>query len=126
MEWSKLLEVVIVVLFTSSGQLLLRMGMRDFQTANAGIGELVNFIIRTPMLWLAIGLYGVSTLLWMRVLSKYPVGSVYPMVAIGYVLVTTGGVLLLGEKVPVQGWIALAVICFGVLLLASTPWNVKA
>jgi multidrug transporter EmrE-like cation transporter len=126
MEWSKLLEVVIVVLFTSSGQLLLRMGMRDFQMANAGIGELVNFIIRTPMLWLAIGLYGVSTLLWMRVLSKYPVGSVYPMVAIGYVLVTTGGVLLLGEKVPVQGWIALAVICFGVLLLASTPWNVKA
>ena len=122
MDFSKLFEVLIVVLFTSSGQLLLRTGMRNFIT-DEGIGSMITFIIQNPTLWLAIGLYAVSTLLWMRVLSKYPVGSVYPMVAIGYVFVTIGGVLFLSEKVPVQGWIALAVICFGTLLLAATPWQ---
>lgn len=120
MDWSKLFEVVLVVLFTSSGQLLLRMGMRGLGTTNSGMGDLINFVIRTPSLWIAIGLYGISTLLWMRVLSKYPVGSVYPMVAIGYVLVTAGGVLL-GEKVPLQAWVALGIICLGVGLLAATP-----
>jgi drug/metabolite transporter (DMT)-like permease len=120
MDFGKLLEVFIVVLFTSSGQLLLRAGMRGFN-ADEGVGKMITYILQTPALWLAVGLYGFSTLLWMRVLSKYPVGSVYPMVAIGYVLVTLGGVFFLSEKVPLQAWIALAVICFGVLLLAGTP-----
>ena len=118
MNWSRLLEVLVVVVFTSSGQLLLRLGARSLQAEN--IGQLIQAILRTPILWLAVGLYGVSTLLWIRVLSRYPVGSVYPMVAVGYVLVTAGGVVFLGEKVPLQGWIALAVICFGTLLLATT------
>jgi drug/metabolite transporter (DMT)-like permease len=121
MDFSKLLEVFIVVMFTSAGQLLLRTGMRDVKLLDAGFGKLITFIFQTPLLWLAIALYGVSTLLWLRVLAKYPVGSVYPMVAIGYVLVTVGGVLFLGERVPLQGWIALAIICFGTLLLATVP-----
>lgn len=119
MEWSRLIEVLVVVCFTSAGQLLLRLGARNLQADN--IGQLIGVVLHAPLLWLAVGLYGISTLLWIRVLSRYPVGSVYPMVAIGYVLVTTGGVLFLGERVPLQGWIALAVICFGTLLLATTP-----
>jgi drug/metabolite transporter (DMT)-like permease len=121
MDFSKLLEVFIVVLFTSAGQLLLRTGMRDFKLLDAGFGKLITFILQTPLLWLGVALYGVSTLLWLRVLSKYPVGSVYPMVAMGYVLVSLGGVVFLGEKIPLQGWVALAIICAGVLLLAATP-----
>lgn len=123
MDWSKLLEVFVVTLLTSSGQLLLRVAMRDVKLAGDGVDKLIGFALQTPTLWLAIGLYGVSTLLWMRVLSKYPVGSVYPMVAIGYVLVTVGGVFFLRESVPLQAWIALAVIVFGILLLASSPWE---
>ena len=53
------------------------------------------YIVQTPILWLAIALYGLSTLLWLRFLSLYPVSAIYPMVAIGYVTVTIGGVLLL-------------------------------
>lgn len=123
MEWSKLVEVFVVTLLTSSGQLLLRVAMRDVKLVGDGLDKLIGFALQTPTLWLAIGLYGVSTLLWMRVLSKYPVGSVYPMVAIGYVLVTVGGVLFLRESVPLQAWLALAVIVFGILLLASSPWE---
>ncbi|NWG18490.1 MAG: 4-amino-4-deoxy-L-arabinose transferase [Chloroflexi bacterium] len=121
MDWSRLLEVLVVVVFTSAGQLLLRAGARGLSEAGANLSSLITYVLQTPLLWLAVALYGVSTLLWIRVLSRYPVGSVYPMVAIGYVLVTTGGVLFLGEKVPLQGWIALAVICFGTVLLAMTP-----
>lgn len=121
MDWSRLFEVLIVVLFTSAGQLLLRQGARGLNEAGADLNSLIGYILQTPLLWLAVVFYGISTLLWIRVLSRYPVGSVYPMVAIGYVLVTAGGVVFLGEKVPLQGWVALAVICFGTLLLAMTP-----
>jgi undecaprenyl phosphate-alpha-L-ara4N flippase subunit ArnE len=121
MQWDKLVEVLVVVSLTSSGQLLLRQGMRAFQPDGQGVLAMLGYILRTPALWLGIGLYGVSTLLWMRVLARYPVSAVYPMVAIGYIFVTLGGIFFLGERVSVQGWIALAVICFGVLLLASAP-----
>lgn len=121
MDWTRLVEVLVVVMFTSAGQLLLRLGARGLDLSAGGVGSLVGTILRTPLLWLAIGLYGISTLLWIRVLSRYPVGSVYPMVAVGYVLVTAGGVMLLGERVPLQAWVALGIICAGVLLLAATP-----
>lgn len=123
MDWGKLTEVLLVVVLTSSGQLLLRMAMRGGSAAIIGLGGLVQYLLQTPLLWLALGLYGVSTLLWMRVLSRYPVGAVYPMVAIGYVFVTMGGAVFLSERVPVQGWVALGIICFGTLLLAATPWQ---
>jgi drug/metabolite transporter (DMT)-like permease len=118
-DFGKLIEVFVVVLFTSSGQLLLRTVMKDFDVSS-GFSELLNFAIKNPLLWVALGLYGISTLLWIRVLARFPVSSVYPMVAVGYVLVTLGGTLFLGERVPLQSWIALAIICFGVLLLANT------
>ena len=120
MDWGRLIEVGIVVIFTSAGQLLLRLAMRNGNSAVGNITQLVSYAIQTPTLWLGLGFYGVSTLLWMRVLSRYPVGSVYPMVAIGYILVTVGGVLFLDEHVPPQAWLALAVICAGTLLLASS------
>jgi undecaprenyl phosphate-alpha-L-ara4N flippase subunit ArnE len=97
--------------------------MRNFGMTGDSLGQLIGFALRTPLLWLAIALYGFSTLLWMRVLARYPVGSVYPMVAIGYLLVTLGGTIFLGERVPLQGWVALTIICFGTLLLAATPWQ---
>lgn len=126
MDLHKLSEVLVVVLFTSSGQLLLRLGMRGINISQLALQDLLGYVIRTPLLWLAIALYAISTLLWMRVLAEFPVGSVYPMVAIGYVLVTIGGIVFLGERVPLQAWIALAVICFGVLLLAAVPWQSAA
>jgi undecaprenyl phosphate-alpha-L-ara4N flippase subunit ArnE len=121
MDVSRLAEVLVVVVFTSVGQLLLRLGARGLDLSAGGIGDLVGTFLRAPLLWLAVGLYAISTLLWIRVLSRYPVGSVYPMVAVSYVLVTIGGAVLLGERVPLQAWLALAIICAGVLLLAATP-----
>lgn len=121
--WAKLAEVLVVVLLTSTAQLLLRFAMRNLGADNQTPAMLLRYLISTPALWGALACYGVSTLLWMRVLTRYPVGSVYPMVAVGYVLVTIGGVFFLGEKVPIQGWLALAVICFGTLFLAFVPWQ---
>ncbi|MCB9455078.1 MAG: hypothetical protein H6671_03715 [Anaerolineaceae bacterium] len=120
MDWAKLVEVFVVVLFTSTGQLLLRFAMRQSDLTGGNFSQLIDYALKTPVLWLAIGAYGFSTLLWMRVLSRYPVGSVYPMVAIGYVLVTLGGILFLNERVPPIAWLALALICAGTLLLASS------
>ena len=121
MNWSRLIEVLIVVSLTSGGQLLFRYGMRGSNQAVQGFDKLIMYIVQTPILWLAIALYGLSTLLWLRLLSLYPVSAIYPMVAIGYVTVTIGGVLLLHENVTIQGWIALGIICFGTILLAAAP-----
>jgi multidrug transporter EmrE-like cation transporter len=121
MDWGKLLEVLLVVLLTSGGQLLLRVAMRGSDAARDNLGGLIQHVFQTPVLWLALGLYGLSTILWMRVLCRYSVSSVYPMVAIGYIFVTLGGLFFLGEHVSTQSWLALAVICFGTLLLAAAP-----
>jgi multidrug transporter EmrE-like cation transporter len=119
-DWTRLIEVIIVVLFTSTGQLLLRVAMRDADLTEGGLGGLIAYALQTPALWLGIAAYGASTLLWLRVLSRYPVGAVYPMVAIGYILVTLGGVVFLQERVPAQTWIGLGVICAGVLIMATS------
>ena len=122
MDWSKFLNIIIVVLFTSTGQLLMRSAMRTFNT-EGGFMMLLQYIIQTPLVWLALACYGVSTFLWLQILSRYPVGAVYPMVALGYVIVTLGGIMFLGERVPTQAWMALTFICIGTLLLGTVSWQ---
>lgn len=121
MDFHRLLQILLVVSMTSVAQLLLRLSMRDSPLLQSDILGMLQQILQTPLLWLAIGLYGVSTLFWLRIVAEYPVSAVYPMIAIGYVFVTIGGVVFLKENVSLQAWIALAIICVGTLLLASTP-----
>ncbi len=74
----------------------------------------------SPLLWTGAGLYGVGTVLWIRILSTADLSFAYPFAALAYV----GGVLssqwLLREKVSATRWLGVGLILLGLIFVATS------
>lgn len=107
---------VFCVLLSSAAQIALKRGMAP--PPGADLSGTYAHALTSPMVWLGLGLYGLSTLLWLWVLSRLDVSLAYPLVSLGFVVTMAVGVLWLGEPFS---WVrvgACTLIVIGVCLLA--------
>jgi drug/metabolite transporter (DMT)-like permease len=101
----------------STGQLL-------FKVASASID------FRRPLdapkglavLALALVLYAAATLLWVAALKHAPLGRVYPLMALSFVLVPLGSIVLLRESVTPGYWAGVALIVAGLAVIGRS-WS---
>jgi multidrug transporter EmrE-like cation transporter len=107
---------VFCVLLSSAAQLALKRGMAP--PPDSGLGGTYAHALTSPMVWLGLGLYGLSTLLWLWVLSRLDVSLAYPLVSLGFVVTMVAGVLWLGEPFSWLRVGACTLIVVGVSLLA--------
>ena len=69
-------------------------------------------------LWLGLGCYGVSVLVWLGALSRVSVSIAYPMLSIGYVVNAFAAALLFAEPLTAAKLTGIALIIVGVIVLA--------
>ena len=74
-------------------------------------------LLFVPMVAAGLAAYGLSALLWLRVLSEVEVSRAYPFVALAIVLTMVLGVLVLGEVDPALRAVGAALIVIGVVLV---------
>ena len=67
-----------------------------------------------------VGAYGFSSIFWLILLSRVELSYAYPALSIGYVLITLVSAFILGEDVSSLRWLAVAIICVGVILLSRS------
>jgi drug/metabolite transporter (DMT)-like permease len=68
----------------------------------------------------ALGCYGLSVIVWVVGLSRVPVSQAYPLLSLGYVLNVGLAWWLLGETPNAMRVAGIAVIVFGVVLVAKS------
>jgi drug/metabolite transporter (DMT)-like permease len=115
--WWGLLAPLACVAVISTGQLL-------FKVASATLD------FRRPLdspkglmvLAVALALYGGATLLWVAALKHAPLGRIYPLMALSFVLVPLGGALLLREHVSPAYWGGVALIVAGLAVIGRS-WS---
>jgi drug/metabolite transporter (DMT)-like permease len=119
------LLVVLMVAFSSAGNILLSKGMKQIGSVSvASAGSLATAFLHTVtngLIWLGIGSFLLFFVCYMLVLSWADYSYVMPASAIGYAIVPLLGYLLLGEVVTSTRWAGVAVICLGVMLVGRTP-----
>ena len=107
------------VTLNALAQIVLRKAMLSVR-AIPPLSEPVAFALaylKNLYLWTGFSCYAVSIVLWLAVLSTNQVSVAYPMVAVGYVIVTALSFFVLGEAIPVIRLFGIAMICIGVLLV---------
>ena len=121
--------ILISVLLTSGSQLVLKIGMASAPVQHVlamrregliGPGSLLVGLGSHPAVVAGLLCYGLSAIAWLLVLSKIDVSQAYPCIALGIVLTTLGGGLLLGEDISMTRWLGLFVIVVGVGLVAAS------
>jgi uncharacterized membrane protein len=62
----------------------------------------------------------VAVFFWFYALSRVDLSFAYPFASLSFVIVIILSQFILGESVSLSRWIAVAVICFGIILLAKS------
>lgn len=113
--------LIVSVSFAVAGQLTLKSAMTEVGRIGASevrsVGHTVGRALREPRLWIGLGLFGVSSLFWLVVLSRVPLSLAYPFVGISYVVVVGFSALVLHERVPLLRWVGVAVIVAGIIIV---------
>ena len=111
------------VLLNALAQLGLKAATERTGPLVAGSGAMLRRslqILTVPWLWAALACYGLSVVVWVVGLSRVPVSQAYPLLSLGYVINVGLAWWLLGETPNVMRVAGIAVIVFGVVLVAKS------
>ncbi len=115
--------ILVSVTLAAIAQVTLKMGMNHVTDANGGqlalSGESLKQILSTLLVWVGLGIFAISAVLWLFALSRASLSFAYPFAALGYVIIVAASILFLDEHVPPLGWAGVACIVVGILLVAQ-------
>ena len=115
--------ILVSVTLAAIAQVTLKMGMNHVTDANGGqlalSGESLKQILTTLLVWVGLGIFAISAVLWLFALSRASLSFAYPFAALGYVIIVAASILFLDEHVPPLGWAGVACIVIGILLVAQ-------
>lgn len=118
-----LLLVFLVALLQVSGNLLLRAGVVGAGGLSLNLSTLLADLRRlllNPVFDVGVFLYGAASVIWFGVVSSESLSSSYPLlVALSFLLVTAGAVVLFQETVSAQKVVGLFVLLVGILMVAT-------
>jgi len=116
--------LVLIVLFSSSGNIFLSQGMKQIGAVRLGstmdLVRLLARIFTSGWIWMGIAALLLFLGCFMVVLSWADYSFVSPASASAYIVVPLVGHFLLGEKVPHLHWLGIMIICVGVGLVRHT------
>jgi multidrug transporter EmrE-like cation transporter len=100
------------------GQVLIKIGLNRVEgAARMATAELLLRVATSLHVYLGLALYGVSMLLFFKLLAQASLLTVGFSLALGYVMLVVMASTLLGETMSWQQWIGAALIVAGVLII---------
>ena len=109
---------LVSIMLLSAGQTSLKFGLNaiDGVSLSDGIGGIFK-LLQTPWVIVGFGLYGLSAVLWLDVLSKLDFSLAFPMVGLTYVFTLLIGRFFFGETVGWERMLGVAFILCGIFFL---------
>ena len=118
-----ILTLVLAVSLATAGQLLLKAGMTDIgEIAGIGIGDLAGLLGGVLTSWkalLGLACFGGSSVFWLVVLSRVPLSTAYPFVALSYLIILGFSTVVLHERPPLLTWGGALLIVTGIVMIGA-------
>ena len=99
------------------GQLILKAAVNSMGKLELSLSTLVG-LATNPLLLLAMGLYGVSAVLWLLALMRAELSFVYPFLSLTFMAVLVGSAVLFNERVSVLRVVGFLIIISGLIVIA--------
>lgn len=116
--------LLISVVCNTSANMLLKGGVEKLGGLTLSKTNIAADLLRaatSPYIFAGLVLYGLSFILWLRVLSTNDLSRVYPIfVTFVFILTTLGSAKIFGEHISIQRIAGLAISIVGIYLIART------
>jgi len=115
--------ILLSVALSAAAQVALKAGMTSPAVRQALAGGISPVsllqVAFSPLVLLGLACYGLSMVVWLGVLSKMPVSSAYPFVALAIVLTSVFGRVLFHDAFTLPKILGTLLIVSGVVVLAK-------
>jgi multidrug transporter EmrE-like cation transporter len=108
----------VAAIISAFGQVLLKYAMTKHGAINFTLQGLLE-LFTEPLLLFALVLYAAALLMWLHVLSKVPLSTAYPILAITYVIVPLLSLIFFGERIQQPQVIGICLVLVGVALIGK-------
>jgi len=113
--------ILISVILSGLAQVSLKKGMNHVQQrSGSGVSNLILAVLTERFVWLWGFSFVIATSLWLIGLQRVDLSYAYPLVSLGYVLVSVLAINFFNEKIDANRWTAILIICAGVVAIASS------
>lgn len=100
------------ILTATLGQILFKLALH---------GQALSLrVVISPIMILGFFSYGLSSILWLMVLAKMPLGIAYPFISINFVLIALAGSLFFHERFIWQQGIGMLLLVVGLILIVRS------
>jgi drug/metabolite transporter (DMT)-like permease len=121
MIWISVALSALAQVFLKRGLTNLRLQREEnYVRENSGLLDVAMGVVRQEFIWLWGICFVVAMGLWLAGLQKLDLSYAYPLVSLGYVLVTILSAIFFRERVNGNRWLAVCMICVGVMLIAGS------
>jgi hypothetical protein len=114
-----LVFVLIVVVMLSAGQILLKFAALTIPPLKDTSLLTIREFLLNPYFLGAFTLYVGSGVLWAWILRSAALSKIYPFIALTFILVPAGGIMIFNEKATVGLGVGTALILLGVVIVAQ-------
>lgn len=113
--------ILLSVFLGAIGQVLVKLGAVNLQLNLTGefLKSILSILTNAPVMLGTIS-YGLSFLIWIKVLSKVELSYAYPMVSLGYIIVMIFSYFLFKENISFMRIAGVLLIISGVILVAKS------
>ncbi|ACL21745.1 putative membrane protein [Desulfitobacterium sp. LBE] len=115
-------QIIISVILGAFGQILVKIGAKnlelDFAPENLlrSLGAIMqNFPVMSGLF-----LYGVSFILWIKVLTKTELSYAYPFVSLGYIFIMAFSVMVFKENISFYRVLGTVLVIVGVIFISRS------
>lgn len=113
--------IILAVMLGATGQIVMKRGMQIYgEVSAATVWMQLIPIFKTPQVAIGFVCYGLSSVLWIAIVSNMDLSLAYPMVSLAYVIVFVASWLLLGEQISPLRVVGLLVIVAGVIIISRS------
>lgn len=98
------------------GQVLWKIGVGKIQLNGF---ESVIYLVFSPFIIGGVILYILATVIWIYLLSKFPLSFLYPLQSLAYVFGLILAIIIFKEYVPVTRWVGVGIIMIGIYFVAK-------
>ncbi|HWY63124.1 MAG TPA: EamA family transporter [Rhizomicrobium sp.] len=115
------LLLMVSIALSATAQLVLKLGAGALRTAGGdAIGPTLVSIASSPLLIGGLAMYGVSALVWIKVLSQLELSAAYPFVGLSFIFVLIASAAFLHEHITMERALGTALITIGCALVARS------
>jgi multidrug transporter EmrE-like cation transporter len=113
--------IITSVLLSGIGQTFLKVGLnRVTNEQKSTVAGFVKAAFTTWPVWLGLGLFVLSVVVWMRVLADSDLSWAYPMLGLSYVFVAISGWLVFKETLTVGRISGIVLVIAGAVLVGRS------